>query len=117
MKSTGIGRIVLPIELRRVMNIGPSDGVEIYVEGERIVLQKHERTCIFCGSAENTVEYMGKCVCKDCAKKIGKEKGAVSPFYFFAYFCLVASPPRRCRSLLLNSSTFSTSSCRARFTR
>ena len=79
MKSTGIvrkidelGRIVLPIELRRVMNIGPADGVEIYVDGDKIVLQKHERACIFCGSSEDTEEYMGKCVCRECARKIGK---------------------------------------------
>ena len=60
MKSTGIvrkvdelGRIVLPIELRRTLGIDLRDPLEIYVEGESIVLKKYNPTCIFCGSKEN----------------------------------------------------------------
>ena len=59
MKSTGIvrkvdelGRIVLPIELRRTMNIDVKDAMEIYVDGDQIVLKKYEPSCIFCGSAK-----------------------------------------------------------------
>ena len=60
MKSTGIvrkvdelGRIVLPIELRRTMDIAEKDAIEIYVDGASIILRKYEPTCIFCGDAKN----------------------------------------------------------------
>jgi len=79
MKATGIvrpidnlGRIVLPIELRRIMNLNEKDLLEIFVEEGRIILEKYQKTCIFCGSSDNIVEYMDKTVCKDCAKKLGK---------------------------------------------
>ncbi len=77
MKSTGIvrridelGRIVLPIELRRTLNIEIKDPMEIYLEGDKIVLKKHYDACIFCGSRENLKEYMGKHICNECKKNI-----------------------------------------------
>ena len=61
MKSTGIvrkvdelGRIVLPIELRRTLDIAEKDAIEIYVDGESIILKKYEPTCIFCGDGRRT---------------------------------------------------------------
>ena len=57
MKSTGIvrkvdelGRIVLPIEMRRTLDIGERDSLEIYVEGDGIILKKHQNACVFCGT-------------------------------------------------------------------
>ena len=80
MKSTGIvrkvddlGRIVLPVELRRMLDIAERDEVEIYVENDRIVLCKYEPACIFCGSAHALVELSGKNVCKDCVEKLAKQ--------------------------------------------
>lgn len=77
MKSTGIirkidtlGRIVLPIELRRHMNIATGDDVEIFVDGGKIVLEKYDPTCIFCGSKDNLSDYEEKCVCKACIEKL-----------------------------------------------
>ena len=79
MKTTGIvrkvdelGRIVLPIELRRNMDIDVKDSLEIYVDGDAIILKKYEPACIFCGSAKDIKNYMDKNVCAECAKKIGK---------------------------------------------
>lgn len=73
MKSTGIvrkvdelGRIVLPIELRRTLDIEIKDSIEIYVDNSTIVLKKYEPTCIFCGESENVVSYKDKNVCKTC---------------------------------------------------
>ena len=67
MKSTGIvrkvdelGRIVLPIELRRTLNINEKDSLEIFVDNDRIVLQKYEPACIFCGNADNIINYKGR---------------------------------------------------------
>lgn len=77
MKSTGIvrkidalGRIVLPIELRKHMEIATGDDIEIFVEGNTIVLEKYSPTCIFCGSKEALVDHCGKNVCAACRAKL-----------------------------------------------
>ena len=79
MKATGIirkvdelGRIVLPIELRRTLDIEVRDEMEIFIDDGKIVLQKFEPTCIFCGSSRCMVTFCGKNVCQDCAEKLGK---------------------------------------------
>lgn len=77
MKSTGIvrkvdelGRIVLPIELRRTMSIEIKDPLEIYVDGDQIILKKYVPSCVFCGGAEDILDYKGKRVCRACRAKI-----------------------------------------------
>ena len=62
MKSTGVvrrvdelGRIVIPIELRRTLDIAEKDALEIYVDGEQIILKKYEPACIFCGDARDII--------------------------------------------------------------
>ena len=77
MKSTGIvrkvdelGRIVLPIELRRTLNIAEKDSLEIYVEDDTIILRKFETRCVFCGNTKNVVAYKGKNICPDCIRDI-----------------------------------------------
>ena len=71
MKSTGIvrkvdelGRVVIPIELRRTMQIAEKDPLEIYVDAERIILRKYEPACIFCGDASNVRNYKEKNICQ-----------------------------------------------------
>lgn len=78
MKSTGIvrpvdslGRVVLPIELRRIMGIDCKDSIEIFVDGPYIVLKKYQPSCIFCDSMEDIVSYHGKNICANCIKKLG----------------------------------------------
>lgn len=77
MKTTGIvrkvdelGRIVVPIELRRSLGIGDRDAVEIYMKDDSIIIKKHQPSCVFCGSAENTIDYRGKVVCRDCIENM-----------------------------------------------
>lgn len=77
MKATGIvrkvdelGRIVLPIELRRVLDIAERDELEIFMENDRIILQKYESSCVFCSSTQGLVSYKGKNVCQTCARNI-----------------------------------------------
>lgn len=79
MKSTGIvrkidelGRIVLPMELRRNLNLNIKDSIEIYVEGEQVILKKYEPCCIFCGEATNITNFKGKNVCETCKNEICK---------------------------------------------
>lgn len=77
MKSTGVvrrvdelGRIVIPIELRRNLDIAEKDALEIYVEGEQIILKKYQPVCIFCGQAKEVRNYKGKNICPICLKEI-----------------------------------------------
>ena len=77
MKSTGIvrkvdelGRIVLPIELRRTLDIEIKDSLEIYVENDSIILKKYEPTCIFCGEGNNVINYGDKNICRECLEKL-----------------------------------------------
>jgi len=77
MKSTGIvrkvdelGRVVLPIELRRTLDIAEKDALEIYVDGSTILLKKYEPSCIFCDDAKDIVVYKGKNICPGCLKEL-----------------------------------------------
>ena len=79
MKSTGfvrkvdeLGRIVLPIELRRTLEIAERDSLEIYVEGSTIILKKYEPACIFCGDAKDVVNYKGRNICRTCLDEMKK---------------------------------------------
>ena len=77
MKSTGIvrkvdeqGRIVLPIELRRTLDLGERDELEIYLDDDKVVLKKYEPACIFCGSGFGLGTYQGKNVCMECIQNM-----------------------------------------------
>ena len=79
MKATGIvrrldqlGRIVIPKELRTTLDLKDTDPVEIFTEGDTIILRKYQPSCIFCGEAEGLVQIDGKNVCRKCAEKIKK---------------------------------------------
>ncbi|MDD6159865.1 MAG: AbrB/MazE/SpoVT family DNA-binding domain-containing protein [Oscillospiraceae bacterium] len=77
MKSTGIvrkvdelGRVVLPVELRRTLDIAERDALEIYVDGTSIVLKKHELSCVFCGSSKGVSPFKGKHICAACLAEL-----------------------------------------------
>ena len=77
MKSTGmvrkvdeLGRIVLPAEIRQNLDIQVKDAIEIFTEGERIVLQKYRPSCIFCNNAKDVINYKGKNICKSCLDEL-----------------------------------------------
>ena len=77
MKSTGIvrrvddlGRIVLPREIRKILNIDPRDSLEIFMDGDTIILRKYEPQCIFCGQANGVRTFKSKYVCENCIKEI-----------------------------------------------
>ena len=77
MKSTGIvrkidelGRIVLPIEMRHTMHIEPRDSMEIFVDGNSIILRKYEQECIFCGSTKKVSVFKDRSVCENCRKEL-----------------------------------------------
>ncbi len=73
MKSTGIvrkvdelGRIVIPIEMRRTLGIGEREPLEIFVDQDSIVLKKYSPVCMFCGNERDNIEYRGKHICRKC---------------------------------------------------
>ena len=73
MKSTGVvrkldelGRVVIPIELRRNLGIEEKDGLEIFVDNDRIILRKYAPGCVFCNNNDDLRNYNGKLVCKHC---------------------------------------------------
>lgn len=77
MKSIGIvrkmddlGRIVLPAELRRQFDIAEKDAVEIYTDGDKIVLKKYASSCTFCGADEDLKSFKDKYICPECAEQI-----------------------------------------------
>ena len=77
MKSTGVvrklddlGRIVIPIELRRTMDIGLRDTLEIFVEDDKIILKKYHPACIFCNDARDVVYYKDKLICRNCLEQL-----------------------------------------------
>lgn len=79
MKSTGIvrrmdelGRVVLPSELRRTMGLGDGDAMEIFTQGDTIVLRRYEPLCVFCGLGGHMVEHRGKRVCKTCQAQLAE---------------------------------------------
>lgn len=80
MKFTGIvrkvdelGRIVLPIELRRTLGIEEKDRIEIFVDGESIILRKYQPACIFCDNAKDIINYKGKNICPDCIRAMNEK--------------------------------------------
>ena len=77
MKPTGIvrkvdelGRIVLPIEMRRTLDIGEKDALEIYVEGSSVILKKYKPSCVFCDATKDITVFKGKNICPKCLKEL-----------------------------------------------
>jgi transcriptional pleiotropic regulator of transition state genes len=77
MKSIGmvrpvdeLGRVVLPKEIRTTFDINPKNSLEIFTDGDRIILQKYLPACIFCGNADNIVYFNGKRICTECLEKL-----------------------------------------------
>ena len=77
MKSTGIvrkvdelGRIVLPIEMRRTLDIAEKDSLEIYVEGSSVILKKYTSSCIFCDGTKDVSVFRDKNVCSRCMREL-----------------------------------------------
>ena len=72
-KVDQLGRIVLPIDLRRKLDIEvEKDSLEIFVDESELYLKKHHPACIFCSGARNIVVFKGKNICRQCIKEIKK---------------------------------------------
>lgn len=77
MRNTGVrktiddlGRIVLPKEIRKSLDFEIRSTVELYVDGDSLIITKSKTSCVFCGSNEELVEYKGKSVCSNCINEL-----------------------------------------------
>jgi transcriptional pleiotropic regulator of transition state genes len=80
MKATGIvrridelGRIVIPMELRRTLDIKERDPIEIFTDGEKIVLVKYQPGCVLCGNPENLRSFKGNRICQKCINELKRK--------------------------------------------
>ena len=80
MKSTGVvrkvdelGRIVLPIEIRKTMDINVKDPIEIFTDSDQIILKKYHPACVFCNQADNVTYFNGKRICAECIEKLKQQ--------------------------------------------
>lgn len=81
MKSIGIirkidelGRIVIPMSIRQSLNMNIRDPLEIYVDGDRVILQKHEMAnCVFCGETKGVIAFNDKYICSKCLEALRKQ--------------------------------------------
>lgn len=79
MKATGIvrsvdnlGRVVLPMELRRTLNIEEGTPLEIYTDEDKVILKKYQPDCIFCGNMDGIQVFNGKKICGNCRRELKK---------------------------------------------
>jgi len=70
-KLDDLGRLVIPVELRRCLEIEYKDGLEIFTEGDCIILRKYQPSCVFCGNATVTINFKGKNLCEQCLSAMG----------------------------------------------
>ena len=69
-KMDELGRIVLPIEFRRALEIGEKDRLEFILDGDKLILKKFDESCLFCSATRDLVTYRGRNVCVHCIRKM-----------------------------------------------
>ena len=77
MKTSGIirriddlGRVVIPVEMRRVLDIGEREALSISLENNAIVLRRARTGCVFCGGGKDVIDFRGKLVCPRCVRQL-----------------------------------------------
>ena len=71
-KLDELGRITLPMELRKHLHMEDRESLHIYVDGERIILEKYSPSDVFTGEADNLIEFHGKKVSKNSIKQLAE---------------------------------------------
>ena len=77
MKTSGIirriddlGRVVIPVEMRRVLDMGEREALSISLENNAIVLRRARTGCVFCGGGKDVIDFRGKLVCPRCVRQL-----------------------------------------------
>ncbi len=73
-KIDELGRIVIPKEMRKKLDIDTGSALEIHIEGDAIVMKKDTPVCIFCGSEATAFDYLDKSICHACLSEIQKDR-------------------------------------------
>lgn len=74
-KIDELGRIVIPVELRRTLHVDIGDAFEVFMDEDRIYLKKYTPACLFCDNTEQLVYFKGKMVCSSCMTDILHQAG------------------------------------------
>ncbi len=69
----GLGRVVIPKELRRTLDITEGDAFELFLDDNTIVMKKYNPACIICGSAKDVVTFRGRNFCPNCVKEMSSK--------------------------------------------
>lgn len=67
-----LGRLCIPIEARRTLNITDNDKIDIFIDNDRIIIKKHHNSCIFCNSHSISINFKNRYICQNCFKDIKK---------------------------------------------
>jgi AbrB family transcriptional regulator, transcriptional pleiotropic regulator of transition state genes len=65
-----LGRIVIPIEIRKRFGLTERDALEISVKNQTILLSRPKSACVFCGATRSVVDYKGQGVCRSCLSEL-----------------------------------------------
>ena len=71
-KTDALGRIVLPTELRQTLGIEVGDSLELYTQGDKIVLKKYAPGCVFCQNCSELAYFQGHKICRSCLQDLKK---------------------------------------------
>lgn len=73
MKNTGmnrkldvLGRIVIPAEIRKSLDLKEGGVLDISLEEDRIILTPRQDSCVFCGGRSELKGYGGRMICSSC---------------------------------------------------
>ena len=65
-----LGRLVVPKDIRKKLDLAAGDEVELYTDGDTVIIKKALNRCVFCNSAENLTQYKGRFLCEACKKEL-----------------------------------------------
>jgi AbrB family transcriptional regulator, transcriptional pleiotropic regulator of transition state genes len=68
-----LGRIVIPIEIRKRFGLGEKDPLEISLQDETIMLSRPQTSCVFCGRRTQLEEHRGRPVCRSCIAELSAQ--------------------------------------------
>lgn len=73
-----LGRVVIPKEMRKLLRMDDENGqkkvqVEIFTDGDQIIIKKAAPSCIICGSSKNLNNIKDKFICEDCLNSVSSK--------------------------------------------
>ncbi len=72
VRVDNLGRIVIPVKIRRAMELERDACLELFTEDNQIIMRKYHSCCVFCNSEDDLVDYKGKCICEQCLHELSE---------------------------------------------